>query len=164
MPYRPISIALASAAALLVAPTPSPGQETPPELHRPYHTHIAQTISRIQTSTEHPLSGTQRYYSAQAQEAPPDRERLTQFARAHIAINNARDEFHGKVARVHDEQGRERARQEMEVQVGEILSATAMTREEYDEIILIISLDGESRAMFDEILAELAEEGSAPTN
>jgi hypothetical protein len=65
---------------------------------------------------------------------------------------------------VHEEQGRERARQEMEVQVGEILSATAMTREEYDEIILIISLDGESRAMFDEILAELAEEGSAPTN
>ena len=102
--------------------------------------------------------------AAQTQEAPPDRERLTQFARAHIAINNARDEFHGKVARVHDEQGRERARQEMEVQVGEILSATAMTREEYDEIVLIISIDGESRAMFDEILAELAEEGSAPTN
>ena len=37
--------------------------------------------------------------AAQTQEAPPDRERLTQFARAHIAINNARDEFHGKVAR-----------------------------------------------------------------
>ena len=102
--------------------------------------------------------------AAQTQEAPPDRERLTQFARAHIAINNARDEFHGKVARMHEEQGRERARQEMEVQVGEILSATAMTREEYDEIVLIISIDGESRAMFDEILAELAEEGSAPTN
>ena len=101
--------------------------------------------------------------AAQTQEAPPDRERLTQFARAHIAINNARDEFHGKVARMHEEQGRERARQEMEVQVGEILSATAMTREEYDEIVLIISIDGESRAMFDEILAELAEEGSAPT-
>ncbi len=102
--------------------------------------------------------------AAQTQEGPPDRERLTQFAKAHIAINDARDEFHGKVARVHEEQARERARQEMEVQVGEILSATAMTREEYDEIILIISLDGESRAMFDEILAELAEEGSAPTN
>ena len=102
--------------------------------------------------------------AAQAQEAPPDRDRLTQFATAHIAITGARDEFHGKVARMHEEQGRERARQEMEVQVGEILSATAMTREEYDEIILIISIDGESRAMFDEILAELAEEGSVPTN
>ena len=102
--------------------------------------------------------------AAQTQEAPPDRERLTQFARAHIEINGARDDFHGKVARMHEEQGRERARQEMEVQVGEILSATAMTREEYDEIILIISIDGESRAMFDEILAELAEEGSAPTD
>ena len=32
--------------------------------------------------------------AAQAQEAPPDRERLTQFAKAHIAINGARDEFH----------------------------------------------------------------------
>ncbi len=102
--------------------------------------------------------------AARTQEAPPDRERLTQFAKAHVAINDARDEFDGKVARMHEEQGRERARQEMEVQVGEILSATAMTREEYDEIILIISLDGESRAMFDEILAELAEEGSAPTD
>ena len=100
--------------------------------------------------------------AAQTQEAPPDRERLTQFARAHIAINDARDEFHGKVARMHEEQGRERARQEMEAQVEEILGATAMTREEYDEIILIISLDGESRSMFDEILAELAEEGGAP--
>ena len=102
--------------------------------------------------------------AAQTQEAPPDRERLTQFAEAHIAINNARDEFHGKVARIHEEQGRERARQEMDDQVGEILSAAAMTREEYDEIILIISLDGESRSLFDEILAELAEEGGAPTD
>lgn len=102
--------------------------------------------------------------ATQAQEAPPDREQLTQFAKAHIAINTARDEFHGKVARMHEEQGRERARQEMEAQVGEILTTAAMTQEEYDEIILIISLDGETRAMFDEILAELAEEGSDPTD
>ena len=100
--------------------------------------------------------------AAQAQEAPPDRERLMQFATVHIAINNERDEFHGKVARMHEEQGRERARQEMDGQVGEILSAAAMTREEYDELILIISLDGDSRSMFDEILTELAEEGNAP--
>jgi len=101
--------------------------------------------------------------AAQAQTAPPARERLTQFTKAHIAINIARDEFHGKVARIHEAQGRERARREMEAQVGEILSDTAMTQEEYDEFILIISLDSESRAMFDEILVELAEEGSAPT-
>ena len=162
MPNRPMSVALATAATLLIAPTLSAGRETSTTLQHPDQPYPTQHISRIETSTKLPSSGTRRYHASQAQEAPPDRERLTQFARAHIAINGARDEFHGKVARIHEEQGRERARQEMDEQVGEILSAAAMTREEYDEFILIISLDGDSRSMFDEILAELAEEGGIP--
>jgi len=95
--------------------------------------------------------------SAQATEEL-DRERMTQFARAHVAINAARDEFHGKVARVHDEEGRRRAREEVEAQIAEVLEAQEMTKEQYDDITLRISLDGELRTMFDEILAELAAE------
>ncbi len=100
--------------------------------------------------------------AGQADERPLDRERMTQYARAHGALNDARDEFHGKVGRVHDEQGRERARVEMEEQIAEALAAHELTQEEYDEITLLISLDGDARALFEEILAELAEE-TAPS-
>ncbi len=100
--------------------------------------------------------------AGQADERPLDRERMTQYARAHRALNDARDEFHGKVGRVHDEQGRERARVEMEEQIAEALAAHELTQEEYDEITLLISLDGDARALFEEILAELAEE-TAPS-
>ena len=100
--------------------------------------------------------------SAQTELAVPDRERMTEFARAHLAINDARDEFHGKIGRLHDEQGRERARQELEEQIGDVLEASAMTREEYDQLILLISLNGEARALFDEIVRQLEEEGVAP--
>lgn len=100
---------------------------------------------------------------SQAQEAPLDRARLTDFARAHLLVNDARDEFHGKVGRIHDEQGRDRARLELAAQVEEILTAHAMTRVQYDELILTISIDGEARAMFEQILIELAAEGRAPS-
>ena len=73
-----------------------------------------------------------------------DRARMTQFARAHVAI--------------HDEEGRRRAREEVEAQIDEVLEAQELTHEQYDDITLRISLDGELRTMFDEILAELAAE------
>lgn len=99
---------------------------------------------------------------AQTEIVPPDRERMTEFVRAHLAVNDARDEFHGKIGRLHDEQGRERARQELEEQIDDILEGAAMTREEYDQLILLISLDGDMRSMFDEIVRQLEEEGLAP--
>lgn len=95
--------------------------------------------------------------TAQAATQALDRARVTQFARAHLGINEARDEFHGAVARVHDEEGRLRAREEVEAKIAAILEENEMTREEYDEFILLISLDGELRVMFDEVLTELAE-------
>jgi predicted transcriptional regulator len=89
-----------------------------------------------------------------------DRESLTQYAIAHGAINDARDEFHGKVARVHDAEGRLRAREEVEAAIVTILEGQEMTREEYDEVTLLISLDGDFRVMFDEIMLELEELGT----
>jgi len=79
------------------------------------------------------------------------------FAKAHMAINDARDEFHGQVGRVHDEQGRQRARREFEERIARTLEEHELTQEEYDQFILVISLDGEARAAFEEILAQLAE-------
>ena len=97
---------------------------------------------------------------AQDLEIEMDRERMTQFAQAHIAINDARDEFHGAVARVHDPEGRIRAREEVEAAIEAILEEAEMTREEYDQITLLISLDGELRTMFEEVMVELEEEGT----
>ncbi len=98
--------------------------------------------------------------AAQAEAMTLDRERLEVYTRAHLAMNDARDEFHGKVARVHDAEGRLRAREEVEATIDEILTEAEMTREEYDAVTLMISLDGELRATFEEIMEELAEESS----
>lgn len=98
--------------------------------------------------------------AAQDLEIEMDRERMVEFARTHIAINDARDEFHGAVARVHDPEGRIRAREEVEAAIEAILEEAEMTREEYDQITLLISLDGELRTMFEEVMAELEEEGT----
>lgn len=99
---------------------------------------------------------------ALAQDAaePMDEARLTQFAQAHISINEARDEFHGQVARVHDEEGRRRAREEVDARIQEILEEHEVTREEYDEFILLISLDGELRTAFDALMVQLQEDPS----
>ena len=103
--------------------------------------------------------------SAQAQDSAAatddiDREQMEHFARAHVAINDIRDEFHGEVARVHDAEGRQRAREQVEERISAVLEEHELTRERFDEITLLISLDGDLRAMFDEILVELAEEGT----
>lgn len=96
-----------------------------------------------------------------AQESPevPTREQLREYTIAHLAINQARDEFHGKLARVHDAEGRLRAREEVESAIETVLEEHSLTRERYDEITLMISLDGALRTMFDEIVLELEGEG-----
>ena len=107
-----------------------------------------------------PLRAQEPAAGAEASEPEVDREHMTRFVRAHIATNEARDEFHGEVARVHDEEGRIRAREKVEATIDGILEAEEMTREEFDELTLMISLDGDLRALFDEILAQLQEERS----
>lgn len=94
-----------------------------------------------------------------AQEAPaaPDHDRLVQFARAHAQINDARDEFHGQIARVHDEEGRRRAREEVDARIAEILAAEQIEAAEYDDFILRISLDGDLRESFEAALAEVVD-------
>lgn len=97
--------------------------------------------------------------SAQDSPVVPDREQLREYTIAHLAINDARDEFHGKLARVHDAEGRLRAREEVESSIETTLEEHELTRERYDEITLMISLDGALRTMFEEIVLELEEEG-----
>ena len=98
------------------------------------------------------------------QTAPPgvDDPRILQMARVHSAIAEARDEFHGEVARVHDAEGRARAREQVDARIEEIFAEHEVTREEYDDFILRISLDGELRTAFEEAIVQLEEEPSGP--
>ena len=87
---------------------------------------------------------------------------VLQMARVHTAIAEARDEFHGEVARVHDAEGRARAREEVDARIEEIFAEHEVTREEYDDFILRISLDGDLRTAFEEAMTRLEEDPSAP--
>ena len=51
--------------------------------------------------------------------------------------------------------------EDVEATIESILEEAEMTREEYDQITLLISLDGELRTVFEEVMIELEEEGTA---
>ena len=100
---------------------------------------------------------------AAAAQQPPEPDlgeaALTRFARAHLAIGQARDDYHGRIGRLHEEQARQQARQELDQRIAEILESEGLTRDAYDRLILIVSTDPETRARFEEILATLAPPG-----
>ena len=97
--------------------------------------------------------------SARSQEVTLDREQLTRYARAHLALDVARDEFHTKIAGVHDDLGLARAREEFDARIAQIYAENAITSEQYATITLLISQDQAIRAVFDEITARLKEGG-----
>jgi hypothetical protein len=99
------------------------------------------------------LAGTSASGAAQSQLL--QRDELTRYARAHLAMGVARDEFHRRIAGIHDDLGLARAREEMNIRIAQILEENAMTSERYGEITLLISQDEAIRATFDEISAQL---------
>ena len=100
--------------------------------------------------------------AAQTQELPQvTTERMTVFVEAHIAISEQRDDFHAELGRTHELQERERIRARFQERIQGILAANEMTRLEYDEITLVISIDEEQRLIFERMLEELSSgEGS----
>jgi hypothetical protein len=93
--------------------------------------------------------------SARIHAQPLQREELTRYARAHFAMAEARDEFHRRIAGIHDDVGLARAREEMDLRVAQILEQNTMSSERYGEITLLISQREEIRAAFDEISRQL---------
>jgi uncharacterized protein with von Willebrand factor type A (vWA) domain len=99
---------------------------------------------------------------AQAQELPQvTTERMTMFVEAHIAISEQRDNFHAELGRTHELQERERIRARFQESTQEILADREMTQLEYDEIMLVISIDEEQRLIFERVLEELSSGGGS---
>lgn len=100
--------------------------------------------------------------SASGQEVPLDRARLARYARAYVALDAARAEFHATIARIHDDIGLTRARQDLDARVAEIYAAHAFTTEEYGAITLLISQNERVRAAFEDIVRGLRAGAGAP--
>ena len=98
---------------------------------------------------------------AQQQAPTVDRPELMVFARAHIAMNEARDEFHAEMGSTHEEQARARARAAFDEKVVSIFSEHGLARDDYERIVLIVSLDATVRELLEEIMAELTGEPAA---
>jgi hypothetical protein len=90
-----------------------------------------------------------------AQVVPLDRDELTRYARAYVALDAARASFHAKIAGIHDDLGLARARAELDAEVAAIYEQHAITSERFGEITLLISRDAAVRAEFDEIVSRL---------
>jgi hypothetical protein len=90
-----------------------------------------------------------------AQAAPLDREELTRYARAYLAMDAARDAYHARIARIHDDVGLARARAELEAQIAEIFAEHGLASERYGEITLLVSQDAAVRGVFEEIVNRL---------
>jgi hypothetical protein len=93
--------------------------------------------------------------SQDVQQAPVDREQLTRYARAHLALDAARTEFHTTIARIHDDIGLARAREELDAKVAQIYSDNAITSEQFGVITLLISQNEQVRAVFEDIARQL---------
>jgi hypothetical protein len=92
---------------------------------------------------------------AHAQGDPLDREELTRYARAYVALDAARQAYHERIARIHDDAGLARARAELEAELAQIYAEHAIPSERYGEITLLISQDATVRGVFEEIVSQL---------
>ena len=90
--------------------------------------------------------------------ANPDRDRLEVFARAFSEIDDVRDRGHTELARVHDPQGRERVREEIDREVEEALESHGISMQEYEEMTFLISTHSEWQETFRELLSGMSDD------
>jgi protein-tyrosine-phosphatase len=88
------------------------------------------------------------------QEIPdPDRDRLAVYARAFSQIVDVRERGQTEIARVHDTEGRERVREEIDREVEEALEAHGISIQEYEELTFLVSTNSDYEQVFREILS-----------
>jgi hypothetical protein len=97
--------------------------------------------------------------SAQQQTAAPtmDREVLTTFAKAYVAIAQVRDQIQAELAKTGNKtpQAQQQLRDKLREQIGHVLHQHQLTDAEFQRRTYLISTDNEQRKLFDEIIAQL---------
>lgn len=116
-------------------------------------THLSRATLRVALLAFLLMAGAAR--SGRSQEVPLDRDQLTRYARAYLALGAARDEYYAKIARIHDDLGLARAREELDGKLAQIYAENAITTEQYGVITLLVSQNEQVRAVFEEITREL---------
>jgi hypothetical protein len=94
------------------------------------------------------------------QQAPPppmDRELLTTFAKAYVAIAQVRDQIQAELAKTSNKtpQAQQQLRDRLREQIEHVLHAHELTEDEFQRRTYLISADNEQRKTFDEIIAQL---------
>jgi hypothetical protein len=97
--------------------------------------------------------------SAQQQQEPPaiDREVLTTFAKAYVAIAQVRDQIQAELAKTSNKtpEAQKQLRDRLREQIEHVLHAHELTEEEFQRRTYLISADNDQRKTFDEIIAQL---------
>jgi hypothetical protein len=117
-----------------------------------FSTFIVPVVLTLGLST--PLS-----LSAQQQQAAPtvDREVLTTFAKAYVAIAQVRDQIQAELAKTGNKtpEARQQLRDKLREQIEHVLHAHQLTDAEFQRRTYVISTDNEQRKIFDELVAQL---------
>ena len=90
-----------------------------------------------------------------AQQAPPSEvteEVLAAYAKAHVALDAARDAYQRQLGRTHDLQEQARLRAELAETQLSVLAEHEIRQEEYDRITAVISVDQALRERFEALL------------
>ena len=93
----------------------------------------------------------------QALPPPMDRELLTTFAKAYVAIAQVRDQIQAELAKTSNKtpQAQQQLRDTLREQIEHVLHAHELTEDEFQRRTYLISADNEQRKTFDEIIAQL---------
>ncbi len=82
--------------------------------------------------------------------------KLEAFAKLHLALNLARDEYNSALSRAHEPAAKDEAMDAFELRRKEILTSMGTTEQAYFHELYVVSSDVAQRAVFDRLMKELA--------
>jgi hypothetical protein len=86
-------------------------------------------------------------------------EKLATYTTLHQKVTALRDEYQGMMGRIHDTEGRERVRVELDEKIAALHTEAGITQDEYDRITLMISFDSALREAFEKLMAQAPPSG-----
>jgi len=93
---------------------------------------------------------------AMAQMAPePDRERITQFAKAFLELAEVKERGFAELSRTHADEPKEVARHELDRMINDVLERYGISKEEYEVLTFLVSAEEAHALVFREVLAEV---------